>query len=148
MQVFEDLTASGQYHTTFNAQSWFHTETESIQGHFANYIRFQHKSQIFSRRFFGDKTLKFGTRGIWAPNQPLTNVFLLLFSPEILDLLTPMLMETRCCKSLFPNYSKRKSAEDTLVPPLCEKLESEYIHKALRSAGGLRRPLRLLRKQK
>ena len=29
-----------------------------------------------------------------------------------------MTMEARCCKVVFPNYSKEKSAEDTLVPPL------------------------------
>ena len=29
----------------------------------------------------------------------------------------PMLMETRCCKGFFPNYSKMKLAEDALVPP-------------------------------
>ena len=27
-------------------------------------------------------------------------------------------METRCSKVIFPNYSKKKPAEDTLVPPL------------------------------
>ena len=27
-------------------------------------------------------------------------------------------METRSCKVIFPNYSKKKPAEDTLVPPL------------------------------
>ena len=27
-------------------------------------------------------------------------------------------METRCCKVIFPNYSKKKPAEDTLVPSL------------------------------
>ena len=30
----------------------------------------------------------------------------------------PMTMETRCSKVIFPNYSKKKTAEDTLVPPL------------------------------
>ena len=32
--------------------------------------------------------------------------------------LRPMTMETRCSKVIFPNYSKKKPAEDTLVPPL------------------------------
>ena len=32
--------------------------------------------------------------------------------------LIPMTMETRCSKVIFPNYSKKKPAEDTLVPPL------------------------------
>ena len=30
----------------------------------------------------------------------------------------PMTMETRCSKVIFPNYSKKKPAEGTLVPPL------------------------------
>ena len=30
----------------------------------------------------------------------------------------PMKMDTRCSKVIFPNYSKNKPAEDTLVPPL------------------------------
>ena len=30
----------------------------------------------------------------------------------------PMTMETRCSKVIFPNYLKKKTAEDTLVPPL------------------------------
>ena len=29
-----------------------------------------------------------------------------------------MTMETRCSKVIFPNYSKNKPAEDTIVPPL------------------------------
>ena len=29
-----------------------------------------------------------------------------------------MTIETRCSKVIFPNYSKKKPAEDTLVPPL------------------------------
>ena len=29
-----------------------------------------------------------------------------------------MTMVTRCSKVIFPNYSKKKTAEDTLVPPL------------------------------
>ena len=33
----------------------------------------------------------------------------------------PMTMETRCSKVFFPNYSKKKSAEDKLVPPLWGK---------------------------
>ena len=32
--------------------------------------------------------------------------------------LIPMTMETRCSKVIFPNYAKRKPAQDTLVPPL------------------------------
>ena len=31
--------------------------------------------------------------------------------------LRPMTMETRCYKVFFPNYSKKKPAEDALVPP-------------------------------
>ena len=30
----------------------------------------------------------------------------------------PMTMGTRCCKVFFPNYSKKQSAEDTLVPTM------------------------------
>ena len=30
----------------------------------------------------------------------------------------PMTMETRCSKIILPNYSKKKPAEDTIVPPL------------------------------
>ena len=33
-------------------------------------------------------------------------------------MLRPMTMETRCSKVMFPNYSKKKPAEDTAVPPL------------------------------
>ena len=29
----------------------------------------------------------------------------------------PVTVETRCSKVIFPNYSKKKPAEDTLVPP-------------------------------
>ena len=32
--------------------------------------------------------------------------------------LRPMTMETRCSKVILPNYSRKKPAEDTLVPPL------------------------------
>ena len=35
-------------------------------------------------------------------------------------------VETRCCKVLFPNCSKEKSAEDALVPPLSEK-RGKYV---------------------
>ena len=38
-----------------------------------------------------------------------------------------MTMETRCSKVMFPNYSKKKPAEDTLVPPLCEKRGGEMF---------------------
>ena len=33
-------------------------------------------------------------------------------------LVIPVTMETRCSKVIFPNCSKKKPAEDTLVPPL------------------------------
>ena len=51
----------------------------------------------------------------------------------------PMTMGTRCCKVFFPNYSKNKSAEDTLVPPLWGKRETLFfriifVHAAVR--GG------------
>ena len=41
-----------------------------------------------------------------------------------------MTMETRCAKVIFPNYSKKKPAEDTLVSPLWGKREentSKYL---------------------
>ena len=49
-------------------------------------------------------------------------------------------METRYCKVLFANYSKKKSAEDTLVPPIWGKRETNicffklFVHAAVR--GG------------
>ena len=48
-------------------------------------------------------------------------------------------METRCCKVCFENPQKKKSAEDTLVPPLREKREKKcyyslFVHAAVR--GG------------
>ena len=50
----------------------------------------------------------------------------------------PMTMETRCCKVFFPNYSKKKTAEDTLVPPLWGKRKKVFfglfVHTAVR--GG------------
>ena len=51
-----------------------------------------------------------------------------------------MTMETRCSKVIFPNYSKKKPAEDTLVPPLWETREKNvcflglFVHAAVR--GG------------
>ena len=52
-----------------------------------------------------------------------------------------MTMETRCCKVSFPNFSKKKSAEDTLVTPLWGKQEQTvcffqdlFVHAAVR--GG------------
>ena len=41
--------------------------------------------------------------------------------------LRPMTMETRCSKVIFPNYSKKKPAEDTLVPPLWGTREKKYF---------------------
>ena len=38
-----------------------------------------------------------------------------------LHVVRPMTTETRCCKVFFPKYPKKKSAEDTLVPPLWGK---------------------------
>ena len=38
-----------------------------------------------------------------------------------------MTMETRCCKVLFPNYLKKKSAEDTHVPPLWRKEGKMFV---------------------
>ena len=38
-----------------------------------------------------------------------------------------MTMETRCSKVIFPNYSKKKLAEDTLVPPLWGTREKVFV---------------------
>ena len=44
--------------------------------------------------------------------------------------LRPMTMETRCCNVFYTNYSKKKSAADTLVPPLWWK---QYLKKMFAS---------------
>ena len=36
-------------------------------------------------------------------------------------------METRCSKVIFQNYSKKKPAEDTLVPPLWGTREKMFV---------------------
>ena len=41
--------------------------------------------------------------------------------------LRPMTMETRCSKVFFPNYSEKKPAGDTLVPPLWRKQEKKIF---------------------
>ena len=38
-----------------------------------------------------------------------------------------MTMETRCSTVIFPNYSKTKPAEDTLVPPLWGTREKMFV---------------------
>ena len=38
-----------------------------------------------------------------------------------------MTMETRCYKVIFPNYSKKKPAQDTLVPPLWETRGKMFV---------------------
>ena len=50
-----------------------------------------------------------------------------------------MTTETPCSEVIFPNYSKKKPAEDTLVPPLWETRERNvflalFVHAAVR--GG------------
>ena len=51
-----------------------------------------------------------------------------------------MTMEMRCCNVFFPNYSKKKPAENTLVPPLWGKrgkkcfFQGLFVHAAVR--GG------------
>ena len=40
-----------------------------------------------------------------------------------------MTMEAQCRKFLFPKYSKKKSVEDTLVPPFWGKREKEMFLK-------------------
>ena len=55
------------------------------------------------------------------------------------DVLRPMTMERRCCQGFFPNYSKKKSVEDTdtLEPPLWEKQGKMFfflfVHAVVRS---------------
>ena len=39
----------------------------------------------------------------------------------------PMTMETRCSKVIFPNYSTKKPAEDTLVPPILGTREKKMF---------------------
>ena len=57
--------------------------------------------------------------------------------------LRPMTMETRCSKVIFPNYSKKKPAEDTLVPPLWRTREKNiYRTRIICSRGCTRRNLR------
>ena len=51
----------------------------------------------------------------------------------------PMTMEMRCSKVFFPNYSRKKPAEDTLVPPLWGTREKivflrVFVHAAV--SGG------------
>ena len=41
--------------------------------------------------------------------------------------LRPMTMETQCSKVIFPNYAKKKPAEDTLVPPLWGTREKKCL---------------------
>ena len=57
----------------------------------------------------------------------------------IITALRPMTMETRCSKVFFPNYSKKKPAEDTVGPPLWGTREKNvflglFVHAAVR--GG------------
>ena len=47
-----------------------------------------------------------------------SNKSMLSYSKCKHKIIRPMTTETRCCKVFFPNYSRKISAEDTLVPPL------------------------------
>ena len=53
-----------------------------------------------------------------------------------------MTMETRCSKVIFPNYSKKKPAEDTLVPPLWRTREDVCFSRIICSRCCTRRNLR------
>ena len=53
-----------------------------------------------------------------------------------------MTMETRCSKVIFPNYSKKKPAEDTLVPPLWGTREENVCFPRIISRCCTRRNLR------
>ena len=47
-------------------------------------------------------------------------------NPIIVGLI-PMTMETRCFKVIFSNYLEKKTAEDTLVPPLWGKRDKKFV---------------------
>ena len=64
--------------------------------------------------FLGEKRASYTNFSITAPEI----VLLLWISCYYTVGVRPMLMETRWWKVLFPKYLKKKSAEDTLVPPL------------------------------
>ena len=54
----------------------------------------------------------------------------------------PMTKETRCCEVFFPNYSKQKSAEDTLVPQIWGKRGEKNVFLNITcSRGCMRRNL-------
>ena len=53
-----------------------------------------------------------------------------------------MTMVTRCSKVIFPNYSKKKPAEDTLVPPLWRTREDVCFSRIICSRCCTRRNLR------
>ena len=44
-----------------------------------------------------------------------------------ITVLRPLTMETQCSKVIFPNYSKKKPVEDTLVPPLWGTREKMFV---------------------
>ena len=56
-------------------------------------------------------------------------VFFFAYTPKghKSGLIRPRTMETRCSKVIFPNYSKKKPAEDTLVPPLWGTREKMFV---------------------
>ena len=57
--------------------------------------------------------------------------------------LSPVLKETRCYKVLFPNYSKKHLAEDTLVSPSWEKRGGKCLfHFGQRRKTGMSGPFR------
>ena len=55
-------------------------------------------------------------------------IFRMWFEINVLFVsLMPMTMETRCSNVFFQKYSKKKSAEDTLVPPIWEKRGENFF---------------------
>ena len=59
--------------------------------------------------------------GVVREKNVLSDAELLIFifrSEKNMGLLIPMTMQTRRSKVNFPDYSEKKPAEDTLVPPL------------------------------
>ena len=84
--------------------------TSTTFPHYTQYTNMNHNSKIKARTNFKIKFFTQKSIYIYTEYQ----VYILFFRKSII----PMTMETRCSKVIFPNYSKKKPAEDTLVPPL------------------------------
>ena len=66
---------------------------------------------------------------VYTPTMTVPGIiFRMWFEINVLFVsLMPMTMETRCSNVFFQKYSKKKSAEDTLVPPLWEHAEKMFV---------------------